>query len=196
MALRPREARRSRPDAYCGASYNHTKIHDSDLTVETCGSVPAATCSTDRRSAIRSTGNVSIDGNSLPRAQVDDHWTAGYEHPVGPGSVYVFTDWYYRSKINFFSMSHRFSDDNCSRGLRSATRRTAMTLRLVSNTPTTKRRQRDRLNNLTRWSTDAHLGREVGLRSKSLRAAGALGNRRPFCAGAVSMTNAAPLSRD
>jgi iron complex outermembrane receptor protein len=30
------------------------------------------------------------------------NFTAGYEHPVGPGSIYAFTDWYHRSKINFF----------------------------------------------------------------------------------------------
>jgi iron complex outermembrane receptor protein len=57
---------------------------------------------------------VSIDGNSLPQApRWTVNFTAGYEFPVGPGKVYAYTDWYYRSKINFFLYhSVEFSDDH------------------------------------------------------------------------------------
>jgi len=107
-----------------GVSYNNTKIHDSDLTVAACGAtrldtfpnvslctildpivVPAAPFS----SAI-----VNINGNSLPQApKWTLNWTAGYEYPVGPGNIYLYTDWYYRSKIHFFLYrSVEFSDDH------------------------------------------------------------------------------------
>ena len=45
------------------------------------------------------------------------NWTAGYEYPIGPGSIYVFTDWYRRSKIDFFLYkSVEFSDDHLMEG--------------------------------------------------------------------------------
>ncbi len=97
-----------------GLSYNKTKIHDNNLTVEPCG----APCTVlDPIDPLHPT-NVFIDGNSLPQApKWTINWTAGYEHPVGPGSVYVFTDWYYRSKINFFLYeSVEFSDDKLLEG--------------------------------------------------------------------------------
>jgi iron complex outermembrane receptor protein len=99
-----------------GLSYNHTKIHDDDLTVEPCGSVPACTV-LDPFDPLHPT-NVFIGGNSLPQApKWTLNWTAGYEHPVGPGSVYVFTDWYHRSKVNFFLYeSVEFSDDKLLEG--------------------------------------------------------------------------------
>jgi iron complex outermembrane receptor protein len=103
-----------------GVSYNHTRIHDSDLTVETCGSVPRCTV----LDPIFDAGNpfqpaiVFIDGNSLPQApKWTINFTAGYEHPVGNGSVYVYTDWYHRSKINFFLYdSVEFTDDRLLEG--------------------------------------------------------------------------------
>ena len=81
-----------------GLSYNHTELQDSALFTQPCGGGctvldPAAPLA----------GSVRIDGNSLPNAP---RWianvTAGYSWPVGEGSVFVFTDWAYRSKINFF----------------------------------------------------------------------------------------------
>ncbi len=61
---------------------------------------------------------VSIDGNQLPQSpKWIANFTAGYEHPVGPGSAYVFTDWYHRSKIQFFLYrSVEFSDDKLLEG--------------------------------------------------------------------------------
>jgi iron complex outermembrane receptor protein len=57
---------------------------------------------------------VRIDGNSLPHAP---KWianaTAGYSWPLASGEVFVFTDWAYRSKINFFLYrSAEFTDDH------------------------------------------------------------------------------------
>jgi iron complex outermembrane receptor protein len=97
-----------------GVSYNKTKIHDDDLTVEFCG----APCTVLDPIDPDHLTNVFIDGNPLPQApKWTINWTAGYEHPVGPGSVYVFTDWYHRSKINFFLYeSVEFSDDQLLEG--------------------------------------------------------------------------------
>ena len=97
-----------------GVSYNKTKIHDNDLTVEFC----AAPCTVlDPVDPLHPT-NVFIDGNSLPQApKWTVNFTAGYEYPVGPGSIYVFTDWYHRSKIDFFLYkSVEFSDDQLLEG--------------------------------------------------------------------------------
>jgi iron complex outermembrane receptor protein len=48
-------------------------------------------------------GTVNIDGNPLPNAP---KWianaTASYSIPLGDGELFAFTDWAYRSKINFF----------------------------------------------------------------------------------------------
>ena len=73
----------------------------------------------DRRPAAPfSSAIVSIDGNSLPQApKWTVNFTAGYEHPVGPGNVYLYTDWYYRSKVDFFLYkSVEFSDDHLLEG--------------------------------------------------------------------------------
>jgi iron complex outermembrane receptor protein len=99
-----------------GLSYNHTKIHDDDLTVEPCGSTPACTV-LDPFDPDNPT-NVFIGGNALPQApKWTANFTAGYEHPIGPGSLYVFTDWYHRSKVQFFLYrSVEFSDDQLLEG--------------------------------------------------------------------------------
>jgi len=106
-----------------GLSYNHTKIHDSDLTVAACGATrvdigpPFSICTIldpiVTPEAPFSSAIVNINGNSLPQApKWTLNWTAGYEAPVGPGKIYVYTDWFYRSKINFFLYrAVEFSDD-------------------------------------------------------------------------------------
>jgi len=97
-----------------GLSYNHTRINDNDLAVEPCG----APCTVLDPLAGPGSPNVLIDGNSLPQApRWIFNFTAGYEHPVGPGSLYVFTDWYHRSKVQFFLYeSVEFSDDQLLEG--------------------------------------------------------------------------------
>ena len=111
-----------------GISYNHTKIHDPGLTVSACGAVRVDTPPNWSLCTILdpivvpaapfSSAIVSIDGNSLPQApKWTINFTAGYEHPIGPGSIYFYTDWYYRSKVDFFLYkSVEFSDNHLLEG--------------------------------------------------------------------------------
>ncbi len=96
-----------------GLSYNHTELQDRNLFTQPCGSG----C-TVRDPVGPIAGTVRIDGNSLPNAP---RWianiTAGYSWPMAEGSVFVFTDWAYRSKINFFLyQSAEYSDDKLLEG--------------------------------------------------------------------------------
>jgi len=95
-----------------GVSYNDTEIDSPGLGVAICG----APCTV--LDPIIAPGIAGIDGNSLPQApKWTVNFTAGYEHPVGPGSLYVFTDWYHRSKVDFFLYkSVEFSDDQLLEG--------------------------------------------------------------------------------
>ncbi|MBJ7409289.1 MAG: TonB-dependent receptor [Phenylobacterium sp.] len=96
-----------------GLSYNNTEIKDPNLFTQPCG----GGCTVlDPAGPIA--GTVRIDGNSLPNAP---KWianvTAGYSWPVGEGEIFVFTDWAYRSKVNFFLyQSAEFSDDKLLEG--------------------------------------------------------------------------------
>ena len=101
-----------------GLSYNRNKIRDKNLVVETCGSActvldPIFTPAAPFQPAV-----VYINGNQLPQSpKWIANFTAGYEHPVGPGALYVFTDWYHRSKVQFFLYrSVEFSDDQLLEG--------------------------------------------------------------------------------
>ena len=111
-----------------GLSYNHTKIDDDDLTVAGCGGTRVDTFPNTSVCTLLDpikdppgffqSATVYIDGNPLPQApKWTFNFTAGYEHPVGPGDVYIFTDWYHRSKINFFLYEAvEFSDDQLLEG--------------------------------------------------------------------------------
>jgi iron complex outermembrane receptor protein len=91
-----------------GFSYNHTEIDDPNLATQPCG----APCTVlDPPGA--APGTVNINGNSLPNAP---RWvtniTASYSIPLGTGELFAFTDWAYRSKVNFFLYeSKEFSSD-------------------------------------------------------------------------------------
>lgn len=81
-----------------GASYNDTKIKDRTLALPRAASNPTVL---DPRDA---NGNYSIYDNPLPNAP---KWianlTARYSIPTAGGNeFYVYTDWAYRSKVNFF----------------------------------------------------------------------------------------------
>lgn len=96
-----------------GLSYNHTELQDPNLFTQPCGSGCTVL---DPAGPIA--GTVRIDGNSLPNAP---KWianiTAGYSWPVGEGEIFVFTDWAYRSKVNFFLyQSAEYSDDKLFEG--------------------------------------------------------------------------------
>jgi iron complex outermembrane receptor protein len=79
-----------------GASYNFTEIRDASLSLNKC-----AQCTV--LDPINGAGRVVIDGNPLPQAP---KWianvTARYGIPVADGEFFVYTDWSYRSKMNFF----------------------------------------------------------------------------------------------
>lgn len=80
-----------------GTGYNDTEIQDKNLSVSVC-----AQCTvTD---PLDSFGKALIDGNSLPQAPKWTHnVTARWGMPAGDGAeFYVFTDWVYRSEVNFF----------------------------------------------------------------------------------------------
>ncbi len=94
-------------------SYNDTEIQDDDLTTAACGGVRVDTFPDVSLCTILdpividaapfSAAIVSIDGNSLPQSpKWIANWTARYDVPLGDGELYLFTDWAYRSKINFF----------------------------------------------------------------------------------------------
>ena len=79
-------------------SYNFTKIKDPGLEV-----APCATCTvTDPKDPV--SGNAMINGNPLPQApKYVANVTARYGIPVSNGGEYfVYTDWSYRSSVNFF----------------------------------------------------------------------------------------------
>jgi len=80
-----------------GSSYNDTEIKDADLAVSVC-----AQCTvTD---PIDANGKALIDGNQLPQAPKWTHnLTARWGLPMNDGNeFYVYTDWMYRSDVNFF----------------------------------------------------------------------------------------------
>jgi iron complex outermembrane recepter protein len=79
-------------------SFNDTKIKDPDLTVSGCG----GGCTMLDPSA--GAGKFFIDGNKLPNApRYIANVTARYGIPTASGGEYfVYTDWAYRSRVNFF----------------------------------------------------------------------------------------------
>ena len=81
-----------------GASYNDTEIQDSSLAVFGCG----GGC-TMRDPAGSVAGTFLIDGNALPQAPKHVYnVTARYGIPTSHGEFFAYTDWAYRSKVNFF----------------------------------------------------------------------------------------------
>jgi len=78
-----------------GGSYNFTEIRDPSLGVGLC-----ANCTVTNPIV---GGLAMINGNDLPQAP---RWvangTARYGVPVPGGEVYLYTDWAYRSSINYF----------------------------------------------------------------------------------------------
>ncbi|MEQ1542229.1 MAG: TonB-dependent receptor [Novosphingobium sp.] len=97
-----------------GVSYNHNEIKDPNLYVAGCG----APCTVLNPQRAGSPGIYAINGNQLPQSpRWTANWTAGYSVPVGDGEVYLFTDWAYRSKVQFFLYkSVEFSDDSMLEG--------------------------------------------------------------------------------
>ena len=97
-----------------GLSYNSAKIDDPLAFITGCG----GGCTVTDPVRPLSPGIFSIDGNQLPQApKWSLNWTAGYGVPVAEGEVYAYTDWAYRSKVNFFLYtSAEFNDDSMLEG--------------------------------------------------------------------------------
>ena len=77
-------------------SYNFTELRDPSISVGICANCTVLDPIVNSRAV--------IDGNRLPQApRFVANWTARYGVPLGNGGeIYAFTDWAYRSEINFF----------------------------------------------------------------------------------------------
>jgi iron complex outermembrane receptor protein len=85
-------------DLTASGSWNFTEIRDPTLAVGACGSGQCTVLN-----PINKAGNALIDGNDLPQApRFVANATARFAVPVGAGEVFAFTDWAYRSEVNFF----------------------------------------------------------------------------------------------
>ena len=84
-----------------GSGYNDTEIDDPALAVAVCG---GGCTVTDPLVTIGGGTFALIDGNSLPQAPEWVHnLTARYDIPTGGDrGFYVYTDWAYRSAVDFF----------------------------------------------------------------------------------------------
>ncbi len=82
-----------------GVGYNDTRIKDGNLAVAYC-----AACTVTDPTTVRGSSNVAlIDGNPLPQApKLTTNFTLKFVQPLAGGDLYAFTDWVYRSKVNFF----------------------------------------------------------------------------------------------
>lgn len=87
-----------------GGSYNFTEIRDNAAFVAVCGS---GMCTPTGRTFVDGTTTYSyLDGNDLPQApRYIANATLRYGIPVGSGEVFAYTDWAYRSSINYFLYS-------------------------------------------------------------------------------------------
>jgi len=80
-----------------GASYNDTEIQDDDIAVGVCFACDV----TDP--FLGTIGLAIINGNPLPQApEWISNFTLRYGMPIGNGEAFVYTDWAYRSEVNFF----------------------------------------------------------------------------------------------
>jgi iron complex outermembrane receptor protein len=87
-----------------GASWNDTEIDDPDLGVQVCnGGCTFLDPVTSPAIPPFVPATVSIDGNRLPQSpEVIANLTARWGMPVAAGEFYIYTDWAYRSDVNFF----------------------------------------------------------------------------------------------
>jgi iron complex outermembrane receptor protein len=85
-------------------SYNHTELQDDTISVDGCGggnTNNGKLCTiTD---PLAQDGRVLIDGNSLPQSpEWIGNFSARWTQEIGVGELYIYTDWSYRSEVNFF----------------------------------------------------------------------------------------------
>ncbi len=82
-----------------GASFNDTEINDAGILVGTC----FACTITDPTVTVGTAPFAVIDGNPLPQApEWIANFTLRYGIPLGNGELFAYTDWAYRSEVNFF----------------------------------------------------------------------------------------------
>lgn len=98
-----------------GISYNDTEIKDDALFI-TPGSAAGITVLDPVNPA--NTDTVSLNGNPLPNApRWVLNWTARYAVPVEGGEIFAYTDWAFRSRINFtLYESVEYTDKNLLEG--------------------------------------------------------------------------------
>src|SRR5262249_49741205 len=79
-----------------GASYNKTEIKDSGISVGACFACTVTDPIVN--------GLAVINGNPLPQApEIITNLTLRWGTPIGDGGeVFAYTDWSYRSEVNFF----------------------------------------------------------------------------------------------
>ena len=86
-----------------GASYNDTEIKDDGILVGICFACTVTDPIVLVGTARRPNPFAVIDGNQLPQApEVIANFTLRYGIPVGNGEMFAYTDWAYRSEVNFF----------------------------------------------------------------------------------------------
>lgn len=91
-----------------GLSYNNSTMYDKDLAVAPCGGGCTVT------DPLNNDGLALINGNSLPNSP---KWvfntTLRWSKPISDeGEIFIYTDWAYRSKVNFFLYSSVEFQDN------------------------------------------------------------------------------------
>ena len=87
------------PDFVLAASvsYNHTELQDSNVAVPGCGGGCTVT------DPLNADGLAIIDGNSLPQSpEWISNLSARWTKEIADGELYIYTDWSYRSEVNFF----------------------------------------------------------------------------------------------
>jgi len=83
--------------ATASVSYNHTELQDDTIAVDPCGGGCTVT------DPINADGKAIIDGNSLPQSpEWISNFAVRWSKEMGNGELYVYTDWSYRSDVNFF----------------------------------------------------------------------------------------------
>ena len=86
-----------------GASYNDTEIQDDGILVGTCFSCTVTDPIVLVGTQPNQTRYAVIDGNPLPQApKTIANFTLRYGIPFGSGEFFAYTDWSYRSEVNFF----------------------------------------------------------------------------------------------
>ena len=93
-------------------SYNHTELQDDDISVAGCGGGCTVT------DPMNSDGRFIIDGNALPQSpEWIGNLSARWTKEIGDGELYIYTDWSYRSEVNFFLYeSTEFTGDSIMEG--------------------------------------------------------------------------------